>query len=212
MTDWKTLNDRKQRAAALDKVLGGRELSERSKAALEQADLVQEAAQFLRQMREHAELTQEGLGEKLGVSQARISELERGNSPEGMSYALLRRAAKACGFEQWPPAPLDVPAVREEDEAAERPPAKPLTFFFPYRVKRHEPRPAPVHPAVVWPDLAAAAAEIVPIDVDMLFGGATVRCTVAVRPKGTSFDPDKGYRAILDALDASPAIDIVKFK
>ncbi|MGH7925957.1 MAG: helix-turn-helix domain-containing protein, partial [Candidatus Binatus sp.] len=59
----------------------------------------------LRQMRENAGLTQEELGQRLGMSQARISELERGGTPEGMSYSILRRAAIACNLPDWPPAP-----------------------------------------------------------------------------------------------------------
>lgn len=82
--------------------------------ALEQADAVQEAARFIRQMREHAKFSQTVLGERIGVSQERISEMERGNSPEGVSYALLRRVARACGFNDWPNAPAPKSAELSE--------------------------------------------------------------------------------------------------
>ncbi len=103
--NWENLTDRKKREAAVKRLVGS-EINESSSIALQTAEAVQEAARFMRQMREHAGLTQAALGQKLGVTQARISELERGGSPEGMSYALLRRAAMACGFDKWPSTPV----------------------------------------------------------------------------------------------------------
>jgi transcriptional regulator with XRE-family HTH domain len=107
MPNWSALNNRARRAIVRKRLLG-RELDEQGKAALENAEIVQEAARFLRQMREEAGLTQQQLGEKLGIKQARISELERGGTPEGMSYGILRRAAIACGLDNWPPPPTAV--------------------------------------------------------------------------------------------------------
>ncbi len=104
MPNWSALNNRARRAVVRKRLLG-RELDDQGKAALQNAEIVQEAARFVRQMRERAGLTQQQLGEKLGMTQARISELERGGTPEGMSYAILRRAAIACGLDNWPPPP-----------------------------------------------------------------------------------------------------------
>ena len=104
MVDWKALNDRAERAVVLRNIVGS-DLDEGTRAALEMAEGVQEAARFIRQMRTEAKLTQKALGDRLGVNQARISELERGGSPEGVSYALLRRVAIACEFSNWPAAP-----------------------------------------------------------------------------------------------------------
>jgi DNA-binding XRE family transcriptional regulator len=117
MPNWNELNDRAKRASILSKIVG-KEVGKEALTALETAEAVNEAARFLRQMRETAELTQQQLGEKLGVSQARICELERGGKPEGMSYALLRRAAIACGFREWPAPPQSEHrmAVRHRDE------------------------------------------------------------------------------------------------
>jgi transcriptional regulator with XRE-family HTH domain len=104
MPNWSALNNRERRKAVRQGLLG-RELNDEDSASLQNAEIVQEAARFLRQMREEADLTQEQLGKKLGMSQARICELERGGTPEGMSYAILRRAAIACNLTDWPPAP-----------------------------------------------------------------------------------------------------------
>src|SRR5271155_3455683 len=104
MPNWNALNNRTRRAAVIEELVGT-DPSPDQKLALEVAEAVQEAARFLRQMRERAGLSQEELGKRLNVTQARISELERGGTPEGMSYAILRRAAKACGLQDWPTAP-----------------------------------------------------------------------------------------------------------
>ena len=100
--------ERAERENIMRKIVG-EAAYETDRDVLEQADAVQEAARFIRQMRNHAELNQTQLGERIGVSQERISEMERGGSPEGVSYALLRRVARACGFPDWPN-----PPVREE--------------------------------------------------------------------------------------------------
>lgn len=104
MPNWNNLNDRGRRAAVLEEIVGKRP-DQKTRSALQTAEAVEEAARFLRQMREDAGLSQEQLGKMLGVSQARISELERGGTPDGMSYSILRRAAIACGLQDWPPAP-----------------------------------------------------------------------------------------------------------
>jgi transcriptional regulator with XRE-family HTH domain len=43
--------------------------------------------------------TQGELAERIGVSQARISEIETGNGRDGPSFALLARIAHACGID-----------------------------------------------------------------------------------------------------------------
>ena len=100
-------SEREKRRAILHQIVGD-DLDYDALAALDNAEVVREAARYMRQMREHAGLSQTQLGSRLGVSQPRISELERGDSPEGMSYALLRRTARACGFLNWPLAPLEL--------------------------------------------------------------------------------------------------------
>jgi HSP20 family molecular chaperone IbpA/DNA-binding XRE family transcriptional regulator len=112
MSDWKQLNDRRRREAAARELVGN-DIYEGNREAFENADAVQEAARFVRQMRDYAKLSQKVLGEKLGVSQARISEIERGNSPEGVSYALLKRVARACNLPDWPAGPLEPTAGTE---------------------------------------------------------------------------------------------------
>jgi DNA-binding CsgD family transcriptional regulator/DNA-binding transcriptional regulator YiaG len=104
MVDWKSVNDRKKRAAVLRSIVGD-DIDDATRSALETAEAAEEAARFVRQMREAAKLTQGALAEKLGISQPRISEIERGGTPEGISYAMLRRVARACGFEDWPVEP-----------------------------------------------------------------------------------------------------------
>ena len=198
MADWNALNDRNLRRAALDKVVR-RDRSPETAAALEQADLVAEAAQYLRQMREHAKLTQEALGDRLGVTQARISELERGNSPEGMSYALLRRAAKACGFEQWPPAPMDATAAADDMVPWDPTEIFPMWGKFGGTRSRGGPR-------------AFGHFNIEPFAVEVAYAGASAQCTVMVVPNDQTFNVELGTRLIRDVLEASPVIELVKIK
>jgi transcriptional regulator with XRE-family HTH domain len=56
-----------------------------------------EAARFIKTLRRGAELTQRELATRLGISQPRVSAMERGIGPEGPSYLMLKRVAKACG-------------------------------------------------------------------------------------------------------------------
>jgi transcriptional regulator with XRE-family HTH domain len=105
MTD-NMLNNRERRARAFREILGDNKYEGR-RIGLDTADAVREAARFIRQMREYARLTQAQLAQRLDVSQARVSEMERGTSPEGVGYALLRRVAVSCGFPNWPMAPVE---------------------------------------------------------------------------------------------------------
>lgn len=54
------------------------------------------AAELIRVMRRAARLSQAELGKRLGVSQARISELEAGIGSQGPSWSLMQRIADAC--------------------------------------------------------------------------------------------------------------------
>lgn len=55
------------------------------------------AAEFIRVTRERKGLSQVELAKRLGVSQARISEIEKGKGKNGPSVDLLQRIAAACG-------------------------------------------------------------------------------------------------------------------
>jgi transcriptional regulator with XRE-family HTH domain len=109
MPNSKKIADRRKRENAM-RALVGSDVFEANRDAFDNADAVREAARFVREMRLHAKLSQAALGEKLGVSQARISEIERSETPEGISYALLKRVAAVCGFPEWPGAPSAVAA------------------------------------------------------------------------------------------------------
>jgi transcriptional regulator with XRE-family HTH domain len=65
--------------------------------AVESASI--EAARFVRTLRERAGLTQRELAQRLGVSQPRVSAMEKAAGPEGPTYAMLKRVARACGAE-----------------------------------------------------------------------------------------------------------------
>lgn len=55
------------------------------------------AAAFVRAARQAAGLTQKQLAQRIGVSQPRIAELERGEGSQGPTISLLARVAQACG-------------------------------------------------------------------------------------------------------------------
>jgi ribosome-binding protein aMBF1 (putative translation factor) len=55
------------------------------------------AARFIRETREAANLSQSKLAQELEISQARVSQLEKGKGRYGVSVALLERVAEACG-------------------------------------------------------------------------------------------------------------------
>jgi transcriptional regulator with XRE-family HTH domain len=56
-----------------------------------------EAAAFIKKLRSSARLTQGELATKLGITQPRVSAMERGLGPEGPTYLMLKRVAEACG-------------------------------------------------------------------------------------------------------------------
>jgi DNA-binding XRE family transcriptional regulator len=74
----------------LAKISGMPELIEAETATLH-------AAHFVEQARKQAHLSQADLAEKIGVSQARVSQMEKGEGPYGLSISLLERVAAACG-------------------------------------------------------------------------------------------------------------------
>jgi transcriptional regulator with XRE-family HTH domain len=54
------------------------------------------AGSIIRRMREHANLTQKQMAERIGTSQPHISDIERGAGFQGPTYVMLVRAARAC--------------------------------------------------------------------------------------------------------------------
>jgi len=76
--------------SGLAKMPGVSELIEEERANLHAAELVREA-------RKAAHLSQAALAEKIEVTQARISQMESGAGPYGLSVVLLERVARACG-------------------------------------------------------------------------------------------------------------------
>lgn len=57
----------------------------------------EEAATFIRQMRTGAGLSQQELALRLGISQPRVSTMEKGIGPDGPTCGMVRRIAQACG-------------------------------------------------------------------------------------------------------------------
>lgn len=55
------------------------------------------AGELVRQMRRHAGLSQVELADRLGVSQARISEIESGAGTHGPTWNVMERIAAVCG-------------------------------------------------------------------------------------------------------------------
>jgi ribosome-binding protein aMBF1 (putative translation factor) len=70
---------------------------------LRRAQDVLEGGRLARRMREAADggqgISQQELARRLGVSQARVSTIERGSGPQGPTYELLKRIARACRVE-----------------------------------------------------------------------------------------------------------------
>jgi transcriptional regulator with XRE-family HTH domain len=79
-----------------DLIRDDRELATDVQSALSSAS---EAAKFIRDMRSIAGLSQLELARRLGISQPRVSAMEKGSGPDGPTYGMLRRIARACGLE-----------------------------------------------------------------------------------------------------------------
>src|SRR5947209_2975872 len=56
-----------------------------------------EAAALIRSLRETAGISQAELARRLHISQGRMSVIEKGDGPNGPTYAMLKRVARACG-------------------------------------------------------------------------------------------------------------------
>ena len=69
------------------------------KDAVRERDAVFLAADFIRDSRKKVNLSQVELAKRIGVSQARISELESGRLKHGPSISVLSKIATACGGE-----------------------------------------------------------------------------------------------------------------
>jgi DNA-binding transcriptional regulator YiaG len=54
------------------------------------------AAAIVRTMRKSGQLSQQDLADRLGLSQARVSEIESGVGVQGPTWDLMERIAKAC--------------------------------------------------------------------------------------------------------------------
>jgi len=81
------------------------------------------AGTMVREMRKGAGLSQGELAERIGVTQERVSEIERGAGPQGPTFALLERIAAACGWrlaalpaEEAVPATAVAARVLDQDE------------------------------------------------------------------------------------------------
>lgn len=57
------------------------------------------AGRLIKLLRKEERLTQTQLGERMGLSQARVSQLEKGEGPYGPSLGTLCKAGAACGYE-----------------------------------------------------------------------------------------------------------------
>jgi ribosome-binding protein aMBF1 (putative translation factor) len=77
--------------------------SARAQESFHTASFALEAAALVRKMRTLADggegISQAALADRLGISQARVSTIERGDGPAGPTFALLRRIANACGVQ-----------------------------------------------------------------------------------------------------------------
>lgn len=75
------------------------------------------AGAIVRGMRRSAGFPQAELARRVGVSQERISEIERGGGPQGPTFELLERIASACGMVLMP-MERERAAALQEDAAA----------------------------------------------------------------------------------------------
>jgi transcriptional regulator with XRE-family HTH domain len=78
----------------LDRLLPHREGRE---VFLDQAALLH-AGSVMRRMREHAQMAQGALAERLGIPVSRLQQIEGGLDMEGPTFLLLSKAARACGL------------------------------------------------------------------------------------------------------------------
>lgn len=76
------------------------------------------AGAIVRGMRRSVGLPQAELAKRLGVSQERVSEIERGAGPQGPTFELLERIASACGMVLMPMEREQAEALQESAAAA----------------------------------------------------------------------------------------------
>lgn len=98
----------RRKITAIEPKLGDLLKTPAALAHYEDATAALEAADLVRSFRADAigrdgkrGITQVELAERLGISQARVSEIERGDGRDGPTYGLLRRIARQCGVD-WP--------------------------------------------------------------------------------------------------------------
>jgi transcriptional regulator with XRE-family HTH domain len=105
--------------------------------AFERASDALEAAALIRDMRLLAGLSQTELAARLGVSPPRVSVIEKGDGPQGPTYALLKRVARVCGFDfdlsralvqAKSEIPVTVEVFAQEDEAETAQSSKPMSL------------------------------------------------------------------------------------
>jgi transcriptional regulator with XRE-family HTH domain len=130
-------------------------------AALEAADLVRRMRRRALSVQGTAGISQEELARRTGLSQPRISQIESSAGRDGLSYAVLRRIAHACGIDwgQMLRDGLDRSAeagVHLEELAV----AVPQTTYLPTPPIE----PAPDVEVVEWEPTAEAQAAPVPDD------------------------------------------------
>ena len=87
----------------LDKVLGGQGTPARDKYEADMNNFL--IGEVIKRMREAKNLTQEQLGELMGVKRAQVSKIERGKS---ISFSTMVRALKAMGVKS---ATLELDAI-----------------------------------------------------------------------------------------------------
>lgn len=76
-----------------------RERFEQTSAALEAADLIRGMRQQALSTTGVRGISQEELAQRTGLSQPRISQIEKGAGRDGVTYAVLRKIAYACGID-----------------------------------------------------------------------------------------------------------------
>lgn len=111
--------DKKVRATTvdIDELLGQ---SERRRRAYAHAEDVLEAAALIREIRKRANLSQKDLADRIGTDQSHISELERGNGPQGPTFAMLKRIGRACNDPLLVVTEKDLRSLRRELEKTQK--------------------------------------------------------------------------------------------
>jgi transcriptional regulator with XRE-family HTH domain len=135
----------------------------RIRARFEEKAAALEAANLVRQMRSQAlsasgmrGISQDELAQRAGLSQPRISQIEKGDGRDGLSYAVLRRLAYACGVD-WGQALRDVIAS-VSSQATPTPRTKEASYAL--------------RPNIIHPPYAMRSGRIDPVEERYTFGFA----------------------------------------